>query len=177
MEKCRWSSVVCLLSLLCFAGCSSSSSPTQQQLAEAQVEEVMSVVVLILEELNPFNPAPPLNTAIPLGDCVVHPESDDFCLAGGDVQQCGESMFVFNGCSAIAPGVGSISVNGTLVYTAENDWPTGQRDVTIVSENGEFAYDMDFDGSDIADVDVLGDDYVAACLVDLVTVDATCEVV
>ena len=141
-----------LLIAVGLAGCSSSDPLTPEGVVESSVSTAVREVTDILEELDPFAPAPPL-----LGKgCTVIPDNGELCPDGGAIEDCGD---------------GPYTITGSVNFEMAEDWPAGGVTLTV---DGVTDYAMVFDGTDEAAVTVTGALGPALCEVELDFSVATC---
>ena len=153
------------LLILGSAGCSSSSSngSTSVAVIEANVEIAVSVVGALIQELEPFPPAPAIGFG---GECSVIPDNAEFCTDSGSISDCGNGSFMFNDCAS-SEGSIAIATAGSLQFSKGVDWPTGTRDLDLTADGSMANYLMTFDGSDVATVIYSDDVADASCTVNM----------
>jgi hypothetical protein len=155
--------LIVVLSMVGLTACSSSSNgPSEQALVEANVEELMSTVVALIQAFEPFPPAP----SPVLGDCQTVPQSSTVCNLSGNIQDCGNGSFLFANCSGSGLQ-GSLEISGSVLFTIGVDWPSGTRNLTVTTGGSTANYVITFNGTDTALVSYSDDDSDADCTVDL----------
>ena len=184
MKK-RCLAIICLVALAGLPSCSSSGGSSLKNQVENDIDELLGLMALALNFLNPF-PVPAPQSASPTGIPVcqdVDLPTELGCEPNtGPVQECppiGEDISViFNGC-AFSTADGTVAIDGTAIYSPGQDWPRGDKIVQVIAVDLDWTYDITLTGTDqvmIHAVDNI-DGTMADCMGSLDTERSTCEII